>query len=79
VNLLVYLFFLPSPDVLKELVEEDDQSGLYTSVATEDTEGVDNVVFAPNDLDATPAALSMREKWEIAKPLLLRFMFPLRE
>ena len=78
-----YFFILPRPDQFSPgVVDEDEANGAplsasYTRLPNEeDISG--HVPFTDSEATtATPVALSLQDKWSLAKPMFMRYMLPL--
>ena len=70
---VAYYFILPHPEVFASVpnlssYEEEDVDAAYTPLPMD--EGV-------TDVPKSSVALSFEDKWELVKPLLLKYMLPL--
>ena len=78
-----YFFILPRPDQFSPgVVDDDDADGAplsasYTRLPNEEDLG-GHVPFTDSEATtAVPVALSLQDKWSLAKPMLMRYMLPL--
>ena len=80
---ITYFFILPRPDRFSPRIVDDDEtggaplSGSYTRLPNED-DADDSVPITEAEATATmPIALSLHDKWRLARPMLTRYMLPL--
>ncbi|KAI1792781.1 batten's disease protein Cln3 [Ganoderma leucocontextum] len=77
---IVYYFILPHPDQFSSGATYEDESILsvsYTQLPNEEDEP-DSIMVTESEATVTvPIALSIENKWKLAKPMLMKYMLPL--
>ncbi|RPD61769.1 batten's disease protein Cln3 [Lentinus tigrinus ALCF2SS1-7] len=80
---ITYFFILPRPDKFSAVASDDDDaegaplSVSYTRLPNEENME-DSILVTEGEAIATaPIALSMQDKWKLAKPMLTKYMLPL--
>lgn len=82
---ITYFFVLPRPDKFSAGATYDDDtegalSAHYTRLPNEVVDEEDAVPVTESEAHVTaPIALSMEDKWRLAKPMLTKYMLPLCE
>ena len=77
---IAYYFILPHPDQFSPGATYEDESTLsvsYTQLPNEEDEP-DSILVTESEATVTaPIALTIGDKWQLAKPMLMRYMLPL--
>ena len=77
---IAYYFILPRPDQFSPGATYEDESTLsvsYTQLPNEEDEP-DSIIVTESEATVTaPIALTIEDKWKLAKPMLTRYMLPL--
>ena len=82
---ITYFFILPRPDRFSRAEPEDDDaesaplSASYTRLPNEETVEESVPVTEGEAIATAPIALSMQDKWKLARPMLTKYMLPLCE
>ncbi|KAI0752633.1 batten's disease protein Cln3 [Daedaleopsis nitida] len=81
---VVYFFVLPRPDIFSPGASYDDDgegaplSAPYIRLPNEAAEEEDAIPVTESEaLVTTPIALTLEDKWTLAKPMLMKYMLPL--